>query len=83
MVGTANGDVVNYQNITSCISPLGNAHGKHIVTMEGINLLKRLNTVQQAMADNYANPLQMGTIRSGGTNDDVMTKALEDLQRFF
>lgn len=54
LVGTMNGDELHYQSITSCISPLGNANGKHIVTIEGINLPARLNTVQQAMADNYA-----------------------------
>ncbi len=54
LVGTLNGDRVDYQTITSCIAPLGNAHGKHIVSVEGINLPKTLNTVQQAMADNYA-----------------------------
>ena len=54
LVGVLNVDTVNYQSITSCISPLGNANGKHIVTVEGINLPKTLNTVQQAMTDNYA-----------------------------
>ena len=54
LVGTSNGNEVSYQSITSCISPLGNANGKHIVTIEGINLPKALNTVQQAMTDNYA-----------------------------
>lgn len=54
LVGTMYGDVVEYQNITSCISPLGNANGKHIVTVEGINLPVELNTVQKAMTDNYA-----------------------------
>jgi xanthine dehydrogenase small subunit len=54
LVGTLNGKDVNYQSITSCISPLGNANGKHIVTIEGINLPKTLNTVQKAMTDNYA-----------------------------
>ena len=54
LVGTSNGNNVTYQTITSCISPLGNANGKHIVTVEGINLPKELNTVQQAMTDNYA-----------------------------
>lgn len=53
LVGTSNGNEVNYQSITSCISPLGNANGKHIVTIEGINLPKELNTVQKAMTDNY------------------------------
>lgn len=54
LVGRLINDKVFYQNITSCISPLGNAHGKHIVTVEGINLPAKLNTVQQAMTDNYA-----------------------------
>ena len=54
LVGSLKNGKVSYQNITSCISPLGNAHGKHIVTVEGINLSGKLNRVQQAMTDNYA-----------------------------
>ncbi len=54
LVGTEEKGVVNYQSITSCISPLGNANGKHIVTVEGINLPEELNVVQTAMKDNYA-----------------------------
>jgi len=54
LVGTIAEDKIEYQNITSCISPLGNANGKHIVTVEGINLPNELNTVQKAMMDNYA-----------------------------
>jgi len=54
LVGEFNGDKVSYQSNTSCISPLGNANGKHIVTVEGINLPSTLNVVQQAMTDNYA-----------------------------
>lgn len=54
LVGELKGNSVSYQSITSCISPLGNSNGKHIVTVEGINLPEKLNTVQQAMTDNYA-----------------------------
>ena len=55
LVGRVDGEEdVSYESITSCISPLGNANGKHIVTIEGINLPKQLNQVQQAMADHYA-----------------------------
>tara|TARA_B110000046_G_scaffold155592_1_gene166017 strand:- start:12569 stop:13972 length:1404 start_codon:yes stop_codon:yes gene_type:complete len=55
LVGTlTKGDTLQYQSITSCISPLGNAHGKHIVSIEGINIPKSLTFPQQAMADNYA-----------------------------
>ncbi|WP_299123266.1 FAD binding domain-containing protein [uncultured Tenacibaculum sp.] len=54
LVGELNNNNVAYQSITSCISPLGNANGKHIVTVEGTNLPKELNTVQKAMTNNYA-----------------------------
>ena len=54
LVGTIKDDNVTYQSITSCISPLGNANAKHIVTIEGINLPEKLNVVQNAMTDNYA-----------------------------
>ncbi len=50
---TSNGNV-SYQSITSCISPLGNAHGKHIVTVEGTNLEEQLTTAQSAMKAHHA-----------------------------
>lgn len=43
---------IQYRSITSCISPLGNANGKHIVTVEGISLPQQLNVAQQALVDN-------------------------------
>ena len=54
LVGTLENDHIDYQSITSCISPLGNAHGKHIVTVEGTNLNNKLTTAQEAMKSNYA-----------------------------
>jgi len=51
LVGSLEKNTVNYKSITSCISPLGNAQGKHIVTIEGINLNKKLTPVQEAMVD--------------------------------
>ncbi len=45
---------VKYQTITSCISPLANAHGKHIVTVEGLNRVNKLTQVQQSLKDFYA-----------------------------
>jgi len=41
---------MEYQNMTSCLMPLANAHGKHIVTIEGINM-KHLNPAQEVMVD--------------------------------
>lgn len=46
------GDLV-YHSVTSCLMPIGNAHGKHIVTIEGINV-EGLNFIQQAFAEEGA-----------------------------
>lgn len=53
LVGEIDDDKLQYQSMTCCLMPLGNAHGKHIVTVEGINM-NELNPVQQAMADEGA-----------------------------
>lgn len=50
LVGDVEGNKLNYRSMTSCLMPLGNAHGKHIVSVEGINM-KELSPVQQAMVD--------------------------------
>ncbi|MGI8467887.1 MAG: FAD binding domain-containing protein [Pyrinomonadaceae bacterium] len=52
LVGELNGDAVKYRTQTSCLMPLANARGKHIVTVEGINKTNsELTEVQQAMVD--------------------------------
>ena len=52
LVGELKEDGMFYQSMTSCITPLVNAHGKHIVTIEGLNM-EKLSPVQQAMVDCY------------------------------
>ena len=43
---------VSYQSMTSCLTPLGNVQGKHVVTVEGINTAAgQLTPVQQAIVD--------------------------------
>jgi len=54
LVGEIRDGNLFYQSMTSCLVPLGNAHGKHIVTVEGINFQNELNPVQKAMADEGA-----------------------------
>jgi xanthine dehydrogenase small subunit len=50
----ANGNI-EYRSMTSCLVPLANVHGKHIVTIEGINFSNgELNPIQKAMADEGA-----------------------------
>jgi xanthine dehydrogenase small subunit len=57
LVGDIEKDKMVYRSMTSCLMPLGNANGKHIVSVEGINnpLEKNgeqpLTPVQQAMVD--------------------------------
>lgn len=49
----AQGSHLHYRSIVSCLTPLGNAHGKHIVTVEGLNM-DVLSPVQQAFVDHNA-----------------------------
>ena len=62
--GGENGEL-QYRSMTCCLLPLGNAHGKHIVTIEGVSFhgshslvtdqhTPPLSPVQQAMADEGA-----------------------------
>lgn len=51
LVGDMEADKLVYRSMTSCLMPLVNAKGKHIVTVEGINMAQ-LSPVQQAMVDN-------------------------------
>lgn len=50
LVGELNQERVEYKSTTSCLLALANVHGKHIVTVEGLNMDK-LSPVQQAMVD--------------------------------
>lgn len=54
LIGEKVKERVNYRSVTSCLYPIINAHGKHVVTIEGINLSNSLSPVQQAMADHAA-----------------------------
>ena len=52
LVGELVDKTVRYRSMTSCLMPLVNAAGKHIVTIEGINPAdSSLTPVQQAMVD--------------------------------
>ncbi len=50
LIGELEDNGVAYRSFTSCLTPLGNAHGRHVVTIEGVNM-DSLNPVQQAMTD--------------------------------
>lgn len=50
LVGELKGDRLEYRSMTSCLLALANVHGKHIVTVEGLNM-QALTPVQAAMVD--------------------------------
>ncbi|MDP4264120.1 MAG: FAD binding domain-containing protein [Bacteroidota bacterium] len=60
LVGEIHDGELHYQSTTSCLMPIGNAEGKHIITVEGVNpattgqSMPGLSPVQQAMADEGA-----------------------------
>ena len=52
LIGDQKAGGIFYQSMTSCITPLVNVHGKHVVTIEGLNM-EKLSPIQQAMVDGY------------------------------
>jgi xanthine dehydrogenase small subunit len=51
LIGEIVDSKLRYRSVTSCLTALGNVHGKHVVTVEGLNpeATGVLNPVQQAM----------------------------------
>lgn len=50
LIGRIKNGALYYESMTSCITPLGNARNKHVVTVEGLNM-DELNPAQQAIVD--------------------------------
>lgn len=55
LVGELINGGVKYKSVNSCLDPLANIYGKHVVTIEGLNLNgKQLNPIQKAFVDEGA-----------------------------
>jgi len=50
LIGDLKDGKMKYLQVTSCLTPIGNVQGKHVVTIEGLNM-KDLTPVQQFMVD--------------------------------
>ena len=50
LVGELTGEHVIYKSMTSCLLALANVEGKHVVTVEGLNM-EKLSPVQQALVN--------------------------------
>jgi xanthine dehydrogenase small subunit len=74
LTGTSVNGTVIYTSVVACLMPLANAHGRHIVTIEGSNT-DRLSFIQQALVDN--NAIQCGFCTPG----IVMSLVAECLSR--
>lgn len=48
LIGELVGDSVRYKPVTSCLVPVGELHGKHLITVEGLNM-EHLTVVQEAI----------------------------------
>ena len=53
IIGELVNDKLLYRSINSCLCPIGNVNGCHVVTIEGINL-SDLNLIQSAFHDEAA-----------------------------
>lgn len=51
LIGTLEGDSVVYKSMNSCLLPIGDVYGKHVVSVEGLNMSTGLNLIQQNMAE--------------------------------
>jgi xanthine dehydrogenase small subunit len=48
---TGDAGAMTYEVVTSCLVPVGEVHGKHVVSIEGLNLEEGLNAVQLALME--------------------------------
>ena len=55
LVGSINKDgSIDYKSVTSCLTPIASIHGKHVVTVEGLNIPNQLSTIQSIFKENNA-----------------------------
>ncbi len=50
LIGELKDGKLRYRSVTSCLTPIGNVQGKHVATIEGLNM-SELNPIQQFMCD--------------------------------
>ncbi|MEH6591894.1 MAG: xanthine dehydrogenase small subunit [Halioglobus sp.] len=51
VLGEAVGDSIQYNSVNACITPIGNIHGKQLITVEHLKTEDGLHPTQQAMVD--------------------------------
>ncbi len=54
LVGETSGKSIFYKAVNSCLLPIGSIHGKHVVSIEGLNFPKELGIIQECFATEFA-----------------------------
>jgi xanthine dehydrogenase small subunit len=67
LVGEVRGTDVVYTAVNSCLLPLGDVNGKHVVTIEGLNLNSGLIPGRTSGQPSDLTPIQHAFVEEGGT----------------
>jgi xanthine dehydrogenase small subunit len=68
LVGELKEGILHYHSMTSCLTPLANVQGKHVVTVEGININDELKTMNDESGfDSSLTPVQSVLVEESGT----------------
>ncbi len=59
LIGEFSGKEISYYSVNSCLFPIGDVNGKHVVTVEGINT-DELSIVQESFVEEGASPRHEG-----------------------
>ena len=49
LIGEIENEKVNYKSVNSCLIPVQNVHGKHVVTIEGLNPGKEFKSCSKSI----------------------------------
>lgn len=52
VIGDLYQNKLSYRTVTSCLMPIANVNGKHVVTIEGVNPISGLNPMQKRFLEN-------------------------------
>jgi xanthine dehydrogenase small subunit len=81
LIGELSSEKMAYQNVTSCLTPIGNIQGKHVVTVEGINVSERQNLSKNAVyteGSSQTSNFKVQSLKSDNQSLTPVQKAMSD-----
>ncbi len=84
LIGELDGDAVSYKPVTSCLMPVGELAGKHLVTVEGLNLAHSPLRSATSLGDEFTsgaqrrglNPVQQAIVDEGASQCGFCTPGI-------